>query len=314
MEEVFTDGVKGFYSGLNALGIVDKDTQYDFGFSIEDMTTRYFTSFIGGGIGGAMFGLHNKYGPDSQNSKEIDEAIKHDSKHFQKIVYFFRNGKENEVRSMTDRLWKQKKFGSTNLSGYKFEVVTIDGKNEIKYAPAEIGETQNDLIYKELTNMYDRISRIIAEEGLNISDKEIEAITSAHPQMSKDDAENFIRTYRASANDAAIFSLGLHSQSMQEINSLATEILQSKVKLENMLSLGTLDPKTDKDIEAHIKAVKNGADYKTEYAKLEQLRKKRDAILAGEYNDKYVGLLYFAGRANLAQLMSNKYGKHAFTT
>ena len=310
MEEVFTDSVKGFFSGLNALGIIDKNTQYNFGFSVEDMATRYFTSFIGGGIGGAMFGLHNKF--DGSN-KEIDEVIKENGEHFQKIVYLFRNGKEQEVRNITKQLWNQGKFASKNLSGYEFEVVNSNGTPEAKYKPAKQGESQNDLIYKELTKIYDRISSIIAEEGLNISDEEIENIISARPDLSKEDAEDVFKNYRASSNDANIFSLGLHTQALQDINSLATDILQTKVAMENMLSLGATDPKTNPDIDTHIKAVKKNHDYKKLEIKLEELRAKRDAILSGKYNDRYMGLLHFAGRTNLARLMDNKYGLHQYT-
>lgn len=310
MEEVFTDGVKGFFSGLNALGIIDKNTQYNFGFSVEDMATRYFTSFIGGGIGGAMFGLHNKF--DGSN-KEVDEVIKENGEHFQKIVYLFRNGKEQEVRNITKQLWNQGKFASKNLSGYEFEVVNSNGTPEAKYKPAKQGESQNDLIYKELTKIYDRISSIIAEEGLNISDEEIENIISARPDLSREDAEDVIKNYRASSNDANIFSLGLHTQALQDINSLATDILQTKIAMENMLSLGATDPKTNPDIEAHIKAVKKSHDYKKLETELEELRNKRDAILSGKYNDRYMGLLHFAGRSNLARLMNNKYGLHQYT-
>lgn len=310
MEEVFTDGVKGFFSGLNALGLIDKNTQYNFGFSVEDMATRYFTSFIGGGIGGAMFGLHNKF---DESNKEIDKVIKENGDHFQKIVYLFRNGREQEVRDLTKQKWRHNPIASKNLSGYEFEVVNSNGTPEAKYKPAKQGESQNDLIYKELTKIYDRISSIIAEEGLNISDEEIENIISARPDLSREDAEDMIKNYRASSNDANIFSLGLHTQALQDINSLATDILQTKIAMENMLSLGATDPKTNPDIEAHIKAVKKSHDYKKLETKLEELRTKRDAILSGKYNDRYMGLLHFAGRTNLARLMNNKYGLHPYT-
>lgn len=310
MEEVFTDGVKGFFSGLNALGLIDKNTQYNFGFSVEDMATRYFTSFIGGGIGGAMFGLHNKF---DESNKEIDKVIKENGDHFQKIVYLFRNGREQEVRDLTKQKWRHNPIASKNLSGYEFEVVNSNGTPEAKYKPAKQGESQNDLIYKELTKIYDRISSIIAEEGLNISDEEIENIISARPDLSREDAEDIIKNYRASSNDANIFSLGLHTQALQDINSLATDILQTKIAMENMLSLGATDPKTNPDIEAHIKAVKKSHDYKKLETKLEELRTKRDAILSGKYNDRYMGLLHFAGRTNLARLMNNKYGLHQYT-
>lgn len=311
MEEVFTDGVKGFFSGLNALGIIDKNTQYNFGFSVEDMATRYFTSFIGGGIGGAMFGLHNKF--DGSN-KEVDEVIKENGEHFQKIVYLFRNGKEQEVRNITKQLWNQGKFASKNLSGYEFEVVNSNGTPEAKYKPAKQGESQNDLIYKELTKIYDRISSIIAEEGLNISDEEIENIISARPDLSQDDAVNIIKNYRASANDAHIFSLGIHSQALQDINSLTTDILKTKVAMENMLSLGATDPKTNPDIDAHIKAVKKSHEYQKLESELEQLRTKRDTILSGKKNDYYMGLMHFALRPKLVNLVNEKFGLHAWVS
>jgi hypothetical protein len=60
IEEVSTDAIKALYSGLNAIGIVDQDRSYNFGITPEDMLSRYFTSFIGGGIGGAVFSLHNR--------------------------------------------------------------------------------------------------------------------------------------------------------------------------------------------------------------------------------------------------------------
>jgi hypothetical protein len=60
MEEVSSDIVKSFYSGLNALGITDPTKKYDFGMSAEDILSRYTTAFAGGTIGGAVFHLHNK--------------------------------------------------------------------------------------------------------------------------------------------------------------------------------------------------------------------------------------------------------------
>lgn len=311
MEEVFTDGVKGFFSGLNALGLIDKNTQYNFGFSVEDMATRYFTSFIGGGIGGAMFGLHNKF---DESNKEIDKVIKENGDHFQKIVYLFRNGREQEVRDLTKQKWRHNPIASKNLSGYEFEVVNSNGTPEAKYKPAKQGESQNDLIYKELTKIYDRISSIIAEEGLNISDEEIENIISAKPDLNRDDAVNIIKNYRASANDAHIFSLGIHSQALQDINSLTTDILKTKVAMESMLSLGATDPKTNPDIEAHIKAVKKSHEYQKLESDLEQLRTERDLILSGKKNDYYMGLMHFALRPKLVNLVNEKFGLHAWVS
>jgi hypothetical protein len=60
MEEVSSDITKGFYSALNALGIIDEDKQLDFGISTEEAFARYTSAFMGGAIGGAVFSLHEK--------------------------------------------------------------------------------------------------------------------------------------------------------------------------------------------------------------------------------------------------------------
>ena len=61
IEEVSGDAVKAFFKGLNAVGLIDKDQEYNFGFSVKDMASRYATAFGGGAIGGAVFHLQGKY-------------------------------------------------------------------------------------------------------------------------------------------------------------------------------------------------------------------------------------------------------------
>ena len=67
------DAIKGIASGLNYLGLVDNDTRYDFGFSAEDMLARYGMAFVGGGIGGVVFELHNKF--DNFRDKNTNEVL-----------------------------------------------------------------------------------------------------------------------------------------------------------------------------------------------------------------------------------------------
>ena len=113
MEEVSTDVIKGVFSGLNSLGLIDANKTYDFGITVDDMFTRYTTSFIGGGIGGAVFGIHNKF---DKQSKLLNENL-NDKTHTQQLVYLARNGKINEVKNEINRLHRLGKLASTNLSG-----------------------------------------------------------------------------------------------------------------------------------------------------------------------------------------------------
>jgi hypothetical protein len=54
------DAVKGFYSALNHLGLIDKQQEYDFGLNVQDMLSRYLASAVGGAIGGAVFSVQGK--------------------------------------------------------------------------------------------------------------------------------------------------------------------------------------------------------------------------------------------------------------
>lgn len=60
MEEVIMDAIKCLSLGAEALGIPVSEQNLDFGFSVEDITARYFQSFVGGFIGGAIFEGYNK--------------------------------------------------------------------------------------------------------------------------------------------------------------------------------------------------------------------------------------------------------------
>ena len=60
-EEMTMDAVKGLASALHALGLADKDSNYNFGFSVKDIASRYGSSFIGGAVGGAIFSGYGNY-------------------------------------------------------------------------------------------------------------------------------------------------------------------------------------------------------------------------------------------------------------
>lgn len=58
MEEVSTDLIKAMSEGAEALGLpvtADPNTSLDFGFSPEEIFSRYTATFFGGALGGATF-------------------------------------------------------------------------------------------------------------------------------------------------------------------------------------------------------------------------------------------------------------------
>lgn len=66
-EEFASDMVKASMNTLNYLGLVDRNRDYDFGTTLEDIATRYSISFFGGGIGGAVFSLHDRIASSNKN-------------------------------------------------------------------------------------------------------------------------------------------------------------------------------------------------------------------------------------------------------
>lgn len=317
IEEVSTDAVKAFYSGLNAVGIIDQDRQYNFGITPEDMLSRYFTSFVGGGIGGAVFSLHNRW--ESRNNPNLTQAIKEGGDGFKEIIYLLRDGKEQELRNELSRLHAAGKLASTNLSGSEFEIVKDGDKSTIQYKSAEKGNSQNDLIYQQLNYYIDRINEVIKEEGLDISDAELQWITET-AGLTGQTVEQIRQAYlvnrkkqRENTITEKIIDSGLYSQLFDDWNDLTAQIIQTKVDLERMLTPSDTESKTPKDIEAKIAAMRNNSEYQRLRLKLDNLRAERNAIINGEKNDFYTGQLLFAASPQLVDNFVSGFGIHNFT-
>lgn len=317
IEEVTTDAVKAFYSGLNTLGIIENDTKYDFGITPSDMVSRYITSFIGGGIGGAVFSLHNRF--EMRNNPILNKSIEDGGDGFKQMIYLLRQGKESELRKELDRLHNAGKLASTNLSGTEFEIVKDGDRNTLQYKAAEIGNSQNDLIYRQLNYYIDRINEIIKEEGLDISDGELQFITeqaNISGQTIEQTRENYLAQRRALAQKTItekIIDSGLYSQLFEDWNDLTAQIVQTKVELEELLTPAEDQPKTPKDIEARIAAMRNNSEYQRLRVKIDNLRAQRNAIINGEKNDFYTGQLLFAARPQLVNNFTSGFGIHNFT-
>ena len=317
IEEVSTDAIKALYSGLNAIGIVDQDRSYNFGITPEDMLSRYFTSFIGGGIGGAVFSLHNRW--ESRNNPSLNNAIKNGGDGFKEIIYLLRDGKEQDIRNELTRLHTAGKLASTNLSGSEFEIVKDGSKNTIKYKAAEPGKSQNDVVYQQLNYYVDRINEVLKEEGLDINDEELQWI-SEQAGISGQTIEQIRQAYlfskqrqRENTITERIINSGLYSQIFEDWNNLTSQIVQTKVDLERMLTPDIDDPKTPKDIDAKIASMRTNSEYQQLRLKLDNLRSERDSIIHGERNDFYTGQLLFAASPQLVNNFVSGFGIHNFT-
>lgn len=314
MEESVMDAIKGVFAGFNALGLVNKDKKLNFGFSAEDILSRYTTAFIGGGIGGAVFGLHRKYGPD----KIHRDPNLNNGDHFKELVALIRNGKKDELKSELDRLHKKGKLGSINLSGVNFELVKDGDTQKIQYKNAEKGESQNDVIYTQIDQYIDRIDEMIKEEGLDLTDEELQLAM----QIANDNNEDIesvkakLTIFKAKQRDEILDNLlsqGLTTTLFEDWNTLTEDIIKTKSELENLLTPTGEDSVTGNDFASKLAGITTSTEYKTKEKKLQELRKKRDELVSGKHNDFYVSQLLYAGSPHLVSAFVDGFGIHEYT-
>ena len=314
MEEISFDTIKAISSALNSFGIFDKGIEYDFGFSLQGNLSRYISSFAGGAIGGSVFHLHDK----AQNWFDgvTNEVAKREG--FQEMIYLIRNGKAGELRSELEKWYKNGKLGSTNLSAVDGKIVKDANGTGIVYDKAKDGESHNDIIFKQISNMIDRVEGVLNEENLKISDIDLEMYRS----MSQDDLSGLdddslrylIKTHRLDTIQEKLGeNSGLVSGIFQDWNTLANSLVSTKIQLENLLKPKETDPKTPSDVDAHISAVKKSSEYKYLSDKLNKLRERRDSIIKGEKHDYYTGQLIFSLQPELAATFGAIIGKDQFS-
>lgn len=313
IEEGASDFNKGIFSALNSLGIIDSDKEYDFGISPEDMASRYFTSFVGGGIGGAVFSLHNRF--ENRHNKTNDQAIEEGGDTFKELIFLLRGGKKSDIEKELSRLHDAGKLASTNLSGTEIKMVKNGDTFSPEYQFAKNGESQNDLLYKQIGYYIDRIDELLKEEGLNISDSELQILSEQAENLgvSEELMKQMYLKHKEDSLQRNIIKAGIHNQLFEDWNDLTSEIVKTKVKLEQMLTPNEDEAKRDIDIEAKIKAMKSNNEYNTLKDKLDELRKQKEEILNGEKNDYYTGQLLFAANRELVDGFVSGFGIHNYT-
>lgn len=317
MEEISMDLVKGVFGALNSLGMLEKDSSYNFGITPNNMAERYFTSFIGGALGGAVFNLHGKL--ENKLNGNISEAISQDKKGLQEMVYLIRNGKTSELYREIDALHSKGALGSTNLSGTEIEILPGEGGHQYQYKPTTGNDSQNDIIARQLEFYVDRLVEITKEEDLDFSDEELAALTfmANGSELSIEEIKNRAKKIQSDEKwrviEDALINKGFYSQIFNDWNTLTTEIVQTKTSVEQMLTPKAGESQTTKDFDAKVESLKNNSEYKALSSKLKSLREQRDNIIKGKQNDFYIDQLLFAANPAIGEAWVKTFGIHNFT-
>lgn len=210
---------------------------------------------------------------------------------FKALIYLFQQGKGVEAQSELEKLHRKGKLGSTNLSGIDWEYVKDDkGALTRKYKAAEVGSSQNDIVYQKLSDYFDWIENTITEEGLNVSEEEIQSYVleqkdRAGKDISTDEAKKQILLYKS----IQLVNSGVCTTIFEDWNDLTAQILTTKAKLEEMLAPKAGERTEDKSFEARKEALKNNAEYKKLSDKLKDLRQQYQDLMSGKKSDFYFG-------------------------
>lgn len=284
MEEVTSDLAKALFAAGSALGIdmTESEKNLDFQWSVQDATQRYLMSFFGGAIGGPVFQLHTKW-QNRLHGISNNLATSSDNQTAQEIVYLIRQGRTEDIKKELDRLHKKGKLGDVNLSGMTGEFVNVDNEPQIKFYNAEFGESQNDVVYKQLIDYIDRVDSLITSEGLKVPDEVLKNL-QVYQQEGK--------PYDVIAE--TILSSSVTTQIFNDFNDISTKMLRKAAELSKLEKSEPNTPITNETQKAIAEQNNNNLEIQKIKQEIEDLRSQRDAILRGDKTGYYFGQALFA--------------------
>lgn len=304
MEEGTADMVKALFAGANALGIPVKDKnvqELNFGFTPDDIVSRYGQAFLGGFMGGAVFeGLNqyeNLFGPPIV--KLADKTSQ------EQILYMLATGKEAELKDRLKVLYQKGKLGNSNLSATEV-VTTKDGQKYYKQGTED--NNQNLYMYKAMSAYIDYMANIVNNFGLNLmyedsfidiekrllagqklekgkfwSDNEQE-VTDFKSLTGLGEAE-FLEYKKTNPLIETIKNFKLETSYISDLVGIASEIVDLESKIADAVK--NTPAKTDEQKQQVAENNKNTASIKEMQQRLKELKERRDNLILGKNDDVY---------------------------
>lgn len=282
MEELMTDFAQGVLgNGLNAIRKeLGYETQGHFDYTASDPIQRYLVSFIGGGIGGTVFGLENWWRTRG-GSADWSSALSKRPEMARAILQKVNAGQKDEIIKIAQS-FKGKALGSNTLS---YDERAEDGS----YLPAsDKSKTQNSYLIDSFINHINTLDLFLEQEGI---------------KYSKDDLAN-VPIYRS------LTALQISQQAGDDgklLDLMADDLTKLQLQLNDVSSeLFRLqkDEKTDPQI---IKAAQAQFDYYKD--QIHQLVSGGNEIYFGRmmasYTPSVFGLFYSPNVENYAKQVFN---------
>lgn len=152
-EELVTDLTKSMGELAAKLGFVQGPT--DLG-AFDNVGDRYLMSLFGGAIGGGIFGLKSLGIENNAGVKSLQLLV--------------RQGKANELRKELKSLYDKGDLGSTNLS---IQYQEDKDKKKVFVSADEKNISQNEYVYKLLSQGIDQLENIIEAHNLDKTEEDL---------------------------------------------------------------------------------------------------------------------------------------------
>ena len=297
MEEGTADMVKALFAGANALGIPVKDKnvqELNFGFTPDDIVSRYGQAFLGGFMGGAVFeGLNqyeNLFGPPIV--KLADKTSQ------EQILYMLATGKEAELKDRLKVLYQKGKLGNSNLSATEV-VTTKDGQKYYKQGTED--NNQNLYMYKAMSAYIDYMANIINNFGLNLmhTDNFInneQEVIDFNSLTGLGEAK-FLEYKKTNPLIETIKNFKLETSYISDLVGVASEIIDLESKIAEAVK--NIPAKTDEQKQQVAENNKDTTSIKEMQQRLKELKERRDNLILGKNDDVYAHQALFITSKNI---------------
>lgn len=241
-EELVTDLTKNLGELAGKLGYF---SQTDYG-AWDNMGERYGMSFLGGSLGGALFG-----GIDAWNNRNNTQK-----KSQTELSYLLRQGKKDEILSEIRNIKDKGGLGSKDLSYDS----TTDEDGNITYLTAdEKHKSQAETNYEQLTRMVNQLDMILNDNQLHLTDDEL-----FDKMVQGEYRANALTDFLKGDDVEKIKDVSYISRYQEDFQDLSNQIVDADNAIQQYINSVT-DP-----------SKRNNEKYKE---KLEELRKKKEDLI-----------------------------------
>lgn len=259
-EELVTDLVKTAGELAGDFGLM---SQSDLG-AWDNMLLRYGMSFVGGFVGGGIFGAMDVINNPSNYQKQ----------EFENIITYLRNGKKDEINKIITQLEDEGKFASTTLS-YR---TTEDGSTFLTAQSKE--DSQNHYVAQRMRELVTQVDDMLTQNDLKKTDDDLFRSLVLNEQ-------NYVRLKKFLQNDS--YSTGYQAEYNKIVKGvLDTEIAIKQLQGEQIDSKKSSDPEYQKKLDTLQK-------------KRDELLQRKEDFLSGKESFKYMSKLMFAINPNISQ-------------